>query len=67
MSGFRGGFAFDLVDLGWFEAARVGCDRYSGRFDIHSMLISFAAVSLATVSTLSRHDFDILVYNLGFQ
>ncbi len=32
--GFRGGLAFDLVHFGSFQAARGGCDRYSGRFDI---------------------------------
>ncbi len=42
MSGFRGGLAFALVDLGWFQAARGGCDRHSGRFDIHSTLICVA-------------------------
>jgi hypothetical protein len=30
MSGFRGGLALDLVDLGCFQAARSGCDRDSG-------------------------------------
>ena len=31
---------------------RGGCARYSGRFDISSMLICFAAVIFDTISTL---------------
>ncbi len=52
MWGFRGGVALDLVDLGWFQAPRGGCDRYSGRFDIHSTLICLAAVRLDTISMI---------------
>ncbi len=51
MLGFRGGLAFDLVDFGWFQAPRGGCDRYSGRFDINSTLIYLAAVRLDTILT----------------
>ncbi len=28
----RGGSVFDSVDLGWFQAARVGDDRYPTQF-----------------------------------
>ena len=38
----------ELVDLGWFQAARGGC---SSRFGINSMLICFAAVGFDTIST----------------
>ncbi len=45
-------FSGHLVDLGWFQAARGGCDRYSGRFDVNSTLSCLAAVRYDTVSTL---------------
>ncbi len=54
MQNFRGGLALDLVDLGRFQAARVGYHRYSTRFDINSTLICLMAVSFNTVSTLLR-------------
>ncbi len=52
MLGFRGGLAFDLTDSGWFQAARVGGDRYSNRFDVDSTLIGLVAVSFDTILTL---------------
>jgi hypothetical protein len=55
MSGFRGGLAFDSVDFGWFQVLRGGCDRYSVRFDVNSMLTCLAAARLDTISTLFRH------------
>ncbi len=33
MSGFRGGVAFDLVDVGWFQAPGDGFDRSPNRVD----------------------------------
>ncbi len=59
MSDFRGGLALDLVVLGRFQAPRGGCHRYSGRFDVNSTLICFAAVRFDTISTL----FDIPIVN----
>ncbi len=35
MLNFRGGFGFDLVDSGWFQALRVGDDSLLTRFDIN--------------------------------
>ncbi len=51
---FRGGSAFDLADLGWFQAPRGGCARYPNRFDVDStqVKICFAAVRFDTISTL---------------
>ncbi len=31
--------ALALVDFGWFQAARGGCDRSSGRFEVNSRLL----------------------------
>ncbi len=61
MSGFLGGSAFDLVDLGWFQGARGGCDRYSGRLNVISTLICFAAVRIDTNSIL----FSVLIFGVG--
>ncbi len=58
-----GGWAFDLVDFGWFQAARGGCDRYSGRFDINVTLACLAAVRFDTIATL----FWIPLVSLRFQ
>ncbi len=50
--------AFDLVELGWFQAARGGWDRYSGPFDINSALILPCRGQI-------RHDCDtILIFVL---
>jgi hypothetical protein len=42
--------AVDLMDFGWFQAPRGDCARYSGRFDINSKLICFAAVRFDIIS-----------------
>ncbi len=52
---FRGGLGFDLVDLGWFQAPRIGDDSHSTRFDINSTLIFLIAVRFDSISTLFRH------------
>ncbi len=45
------------MDLGWFQAARVGCYRYSIRFDTSSTLICLTAVRFDTISKLFRFYF----------
>ncbi len=57
MLNVRLGWAFDLVDLGRFQAARVGHHRYATRFDTNSTLICPMAVSFDIILTLFRHYF----------
>ncbi len=49
---FGAGLAFDAVELGRFQGARLVDDRYSTRFGINSTQICFTAVRFDTISTL---------------
>ena len=53
-----GGLGFDLVALGWFQAARVGDDSHSTRFDINSALTFLMAVRFDLLSVVFRHCLD---------
>jgi hypothetical protein len=53
MFNFRSGLAFDLVDLGWFQIPRGGCDRYSDRLDCHFYVNSDCRGQI-------RHNFELL-------
>ena len=52
MSGFRGGLALDLVDLGWFQAARAVATDIRADSTLIRREFVFAAVRFDTISTL---------------
>ncbi len=65
MWNFRGGLGFDLVDLGGFQAPRLGDDSHSTRFDIHSTRIFLMAVNFDIISTRIRQhldEFEVLIF-----
>ncbi len=69
MPNFRFGLAFDFVDLGWPQAAWVGDDRYSARFDINPTLNPLTEVRFDIILTPCRQSFPevhyLLVEELG--